>query len=436
MKATTLIKTLLFCLLFSISFTLYAKAGIHSITLVYSGNLDGELEPCGCSEGGNKGGLKRRATVIDELRKKDPDMYLISAGGLITSEIAQDKIKAEYILKGMAALNYDAIGVQWKDLAYGTDFIAHSKLPFVLSNSHSSKFLREELIKHDHSKILFFSWLDPKSDPQRHMGDPIGIKSTATLLKALKNAKQQHQTTILSTTLPLKVAQKTFDLTHVDILIVKARYEKFGKTKKVGDTLILQPGSRGMRIGKLTLQLDNRGMIKQWNEQVIPLPPAVKDAKRMLAWYAAYNNAVKADYEKRVAIQKKLKTGKSPYAGAEACKTCHLKEYNKWNDSRHAQAFYDLQDVNKAFDPECIKCHTVGFEKKGGFIDPMITANLQNVQCENCHGAARAHAESAGRIKTENTHWKSIQMCHQCHVEKHSPDFNFKTYWPKIAHGK
>lgn len=92
-------------------------AANYGLTLVYSGNLDGELEPCGCSEGGNKGGIKRRVQKVDELRAEEPNLLLISAGGLLISEMPQDKLKSEYILKGLEALDYDAIGVQWKDLA-------------------------------------------------------------------------------------------------------------------------------------------------------------------------------------------------------------------------------------------------------------------------------------------------------------------------------
>ena len=442
MKSNASHHNLLTALLFSCLFFLlsvapaFAHSGMHTITLVYSGNLDGELEPCGCSEGGNKGGLKRRAQKIDELRKEDPNLYLISTGGLITSEVPQDKIKAEFILKGLEKLNYDAIGIQWQDLAYGEAFLTNTKLPFVLSNGSTKNFFSKSLINNKHAKLAFFSWLDPNTDPQKNMGQAF-VKNEATELQAaLKKAKASKQTTVLATTLTLQQAQKTFDLGDVDILLIKANYEKFGEAKKVKNTLVLQPGSRGMRIGKLTLSIDKTGTIKKWQDLIIPLPPEVKDAERMLDWYKAYNDKIKADYEARVALRKKLETGKSPFAGEMVCQNCHPKEHDKWFETRHAEAFFALVDVNKAFDPECIKCHTVGFEVEGGFIDPMITENLQHVQCENCHGPSKAHADSAGQTKTGNHDWKPQQMCQQCHIHEHSPDFKFDQYWPKISHGK
>lgn len=364
---------------------------------------------------------------------------MISAGGLITSEVPQDKTKAKYILKGLEALNYDAIGVQWQDLAYGHEFISTTKLPLVATNQQDGPFFSKSLINNNHAKIAFFSWLDPASNPQADnpmMSTTMVDKDTSDLAKALRDAKKNEQTTLLATTLTLEQAQQQLPLENVDILIIKAKYEYYDEPKLINNMLVLTPGSRGMRLGKLNLEITKNGTVKDWKHEIIPLPPEVKDAERMADWYAQYNAEVKADYEKRVALRKKLEAGDSPFAGEMVCQTCHKKEHDTWFDSKHAEAFYVLQDVNKAFDPACIKCHTVGFEIEGGFIDPAITENLMHVQCENCHGAAKKHADSGGQIKTANISWKPEEMCGQCHVQKHSPDFKFESYWPKIAHGK
>jgi len=414
----------------------FSFASHQNITLVYSGNLDGELEPCGCSEGGNKGGIKRRATMIDSLRKETPDLFLLSAGGLITSEVAQDKLKSEYILKGLKALDYDAIGVQWQDLSFGPTFLRDSELPFVLSNNENAYFFQKRTINNGKIKLLFVNWLNPKRAPQQKIRKEFSSSSFIAITAALKSAKENNQITVLSTTLPLQVARKTFSFENIDILIIKAKYEKIGDPQKVENTLVIQPGSRGMRLGKLILNVDHHGNIDKWTHQIYPLPPDVADSPRMKTWYDNYNAEVKKDYEKRVAIRKNLESGASTFAGAHACQSCHIAEYKAWNSSKHADAFYALQDVNKAFDPDCIICHTVGFDQKGGFIEPSITENLMHVQCENCHGEAKAHSQAPTNASTKNAGWTKIQMCAQCHIQKHSPTFNLDKYWEKISHGK
>jgi len=413
---------------------IYAHTGSHDITLVYTGNIDGELEPCGCSEGGNKGGIKRRVNAIDKMRQEDPNLYLISAGGLLVSELPQDRLKSEYILKGLEKVNYDAVGVQWRDLAFGDAFLNSTSLPFIMTNNTNGNFFSKSIINNNHAKLTFFSWLDPNRAPQKEMSSDIIDKKTDKLAAALKIAKSRKQLTILSSTLSLKQAEKQLPLDNVDILIVKAKYEHYSQPHRSGKILILQPGSRGMRIGKLNLTVSGSGSVEKWSHTIIALPPEAGDAPRMDKWYAEYNEKVKEDYEKRVAIKKALKSGVSPFAGEQACKSCHKKEHNIWFNTRHAEAFYALQDANKSFDPNCIICHSVGFEKKGGFIDPAITENLMHVQCENCHGASRKHVETAGKTPVGNSKWPKAKICAQCHIQKHSPDFKLLKYWPKIAH--
>ncbi len=407
-------------------------------TLVYSGNLDGELEPCGCSEGGNKGGIKRRVTMIDQLRQQYPELLLISSGGLIVSELPQDRLKSRYIMEGLNALNYDAIGLQWRDLGFGKEFIAHNPLPFISSNAYLDSFPSQQVINRQKQAFVFFNWLDASSQPQSNMEsrDHNVSNDTQALKQRLSLAKALGATTILSSTLPLAKAKTSLPLEDVDILIIKAKYEKFGEPVKLNNTLAIQPGSRGMRLGKLQFSLNNKGHIDHWSHEAIPLPPEVGDAPRMESWYTNYNAEVKTEYEKRAAERQRIEQGESPYIGDKACQTCHQKAYQTWSQSQHAEAFYALQDVNKAFDPDCIPCHTVGFEQFGGFIDSAITEHLAHVQCESCHGAAKQHATSVGQTSVTNTDWPKEKICGQCHIQKHSPDFVYETYWPKIAHGK
>ena len=170
-----------------------ALAESRNITIVYTGNLDGELEPCGCSEGGNKGGIKRRAQGIDELRAEDPNLFLFSSGGLLISEIAEDKLKSEYILKGMTALDYDAIGVQWKDLAFGQRFLTEHNLPLVISNATNNNFKQTITSKKNNVEIAFFSWLNPTKNVQ----EKLALNETDKLKQALAEAKNNKQLTVL-----------------------------------------------------------------------------------------------------------------------------------------------------------------------------------------------------------------------------------------------
>jgi len=410
------------------------------LTVIYSGNLDGELEPCGCSEQGNLGGIKRRTTMLDQIRNQDPNVVVISSGGLITSEGVNDYLKSVYIFKAFAQLNYDAIAVQWKDLSFGANMATADRLSWVASNWIGSDFAKSSLI---HRRInnqdivmQFFSWLDPENSPVRQMpgAKPLTRENFALLNENLTQAKQSKRLIILAVSLPLDAIGDKINLANVDILIVKSGYEVYDQPMMQGTTLVLKPGSRGMRLGKLELVLSENNTIKQWSHATIDMPTTVKDAPRMQRWYKEYNDKVKQDYLKRVAIRKQRESGNSPYVGEEQCKVCHAAQYQTWQASEHAKAYEDLENVQKSFDPECLACHTVGFNQPGGFVDFTITSHLSSVQCENCHGAAKQHVQSAGKQPVANHDWPRDKMCAQCHIQKHSPGFILDQYWPKIAH--
>ncbi|MEH6826174.1 MAG: multiheme c-type cytochrome [Motiliproteus sp.] len=421
-------------LLLLLAFTLPAYAA-QSLQLLYSGNLDGELEPCGCSLDTDYGGLQRRATLIDQLLRDDPELLLISTGGLFSPEPDNKKIKHGFILTGMAQLNYDAIGIQWTDLVHGEKMLLESGLPFAVGNWKSEQIARSNTSDRAADKLFFSQWLDPLSSTFTTMQSlsPISTE-TQPLQDAFRQAKQQGKLTVLATTLELDAAQQLFDLSAIDILITKAAYEAYGEPQRLGNTLVLQPGSRGQRLGLLKLELNQQQRITSWQHQVIDLPDTIADAPQLDSWYADYNDALRQDYLERVQIRKALNSGESPYLGQQQCLACHAEQHQIWSQSEHAKAFDDLVAVGKSYDSECVSCHSVGFQQSGGYLDQELTSNLAAVQCESCHGAGREHAASAGKTAVPNKDMAPEQICAQCHTRDHSPAFNIDTYWPKIAH--
>lgn len=405
------------------------------ITLVYSANLNGELEPCGCSEQGDLGGIKRQSTLVQQLRRQDPQLLLISGGGLLSSESERDRLKSKYILKGFTHLAYDALGVQWRDLVYGRDFIKDFSLPWVASNGGVKNFSTVQKSQKKGMDFYFFSWLSPEESPELKMQNQEQTVSSdmSSLAAQLKQAKSQGMT-VLSTTYALNQATALLPLQYVDILLIQSRHEVYGEPQRLKNTLVLQPGSRGMRLGKLALVLQGN-QLKTWRHDVIDLPKSIGDDPALAGWYEEYNAKVKQAYLDSVQRKQAFEQGLGPYVGESGCQSCHIKEHQAWSVSRHAKAYATLEKVNKAFDPDCIQCHTVGFNQVGGFIDSKSTGDLLNVQCESCHGPGRAHMNAAGKQATPHNSWTKQRICGQCHNASHSPGFSWESYWPKIAHG-
>lgn len=89
------------------------------------------------------------------------------------------------------------------------------------------------------------------------------------------------------------------------------------------------------------------------------------------------------------------------YLGDKKCKMCHMKQYQSWEKTKMATSFESLKsgvnaeakkkaglDPNKDYtaDANCLKCHTTGYGKSGGFKSIAETPELTGGQCEVCHG--------------------------------------------------
>jgi len=413
-------------------------AAPEEYSIVYSANLDGELEPCGCSIEGNSGGILRRAQTLDLLRAEDPNIFALSAGGLINNSLTEERLKSRYIFDGYAQIGYDAVGVQWSDIRYGVDFTKHESMSWVSSNWLGNDFEKSRIVKRGDKTLAFFSWLAPELSPYRAMQGHHAVvdASIEPLLKELKQARKLGMLVVVTSTYTLEQAQQQLPLEYIDVLMIKSAYEEYTAPKMLDGTLLLQAGSRGLRLGKLDIEFSAGEGISAWQHEVISLPPMVANAERLEAWYQAYNDDVAAAYNASVIAKREARKSGivSPFIGEKACKACHTEEHAVFKKTRHAKAFSTLERVNKAFDPECIACHSVGFNKKGGFIDVESTKHLKNVQCESCHGEGRAHAESAGKMPLGHENWQPTQMCAQCHTQPHSPVFDFADYLTKIRH--
>lgn len=407
------------------------------LRVVYTGNLEGELEPCGCSAGVDMGGILRRATMVERLRRERTDLILISAGGLLGREGPRDRLKNEFILKGIAALRYDAIALQDRDLAFGADFIRVPGLPWVASNSTAGYgFNTQRVIARGAVRLAFFAWLDPSYASAHESKRP--AQSADSMLRgvrqAIKQAKRKNYLTALSTSLPLAEAQSLFHLANIDILLIRAAHEVYGEPQRVGHTLVLQPGSRGMRLASLDIKLDSKRRIANWRHSVIDLSPNIPNFPGLLSWYEEYNARVKDAYLANAKLKRAQDSGSSSYAGAQTCQACHQATFSSWSRTRHATAFTRLERVNKQYDPDCVACHTVGFADSGGFVDAQSTPKLMNVQCESCHGPSRKHVEANGSLPVAYSGWTKTRVCAQCHTQAHSPSFRIDEYWHQVAH--
>jgi hypothetical protein len=197
---------------------------------------------------------------------------------------------------------------------------------------------------------------------------------------------------------------------------------------------------------------------------------------QLLDYYAL--EVKKQDFLKRVPkrpvpVPEKLGKITLTYVGSDACMNCHQPDFAIWKNTKHAHAIDALTKVAdkprmRQFDPECIRCHVVGYSFTSGYDGTAASKKFAHVGCESCHGAGSAHALAPNNpqfraamspwkaapgdiLPTPGTIQKGVEgmtahekaiylrvhdMCQKCHDLDNDPKFEFQKNWPLIIHGK
>ena len=407
-----------------------------SILIVYTGNLLAELKPCGCAKEEDQGGIERRMQYLKDLRKNKPNLLLVDTGDHFKEPTRQGKLKAETLMKATKMMKYDSVALGERDLVYGSRFLKSQSIPFVAGNIELENFpLNKSRIKNFKNglKVATLSVVDPDLFYlNNHSGLKIPDPDQFVSREVSRIQESNPDLIVLLTHMDRKKALKFLDKKGVDIVInghINSETDTVDmKPFYKDDKIFVQSSPRGQKMGEIKISLDEKQKIS-FEHRMVRLDSSIKNDPEMVKLYEIYNEKIEAIFFESLAA-KRNKDKASVFAGEAACKTCHSGAHEKWSASRHGRAYETLRKINKAFDPECLVCHVVGYNTPGGFISELDTPGLKNVQCEVCHGPGKEHISSP----KPGFGMEAGNACKKCHVKNHSPRFNFTKYWPKIKH--
>ena len=413
------------------------------ITILYTGNTQSYLEPCGCYPG-QSGGIARRATLVKEIRKQEKPVLLVDAGGIFDGSNALDQLRGKANMEAMEAIGYDAVLLSATELQFGDRFLeevaTELKLPFISTNDpplwQKDKFVQPGLtktLKENEFLILGASYL-----PNQSLSGLIENLRQQILAQAV-----DHNTVILLSALDKAENRQIIDQIKEINLVISMRtisggkqYETFKKTP------IAYCTPQGERMGKIDLKLDEAGEIVSYRIQELYMDETVPDEPTVRSILQTFYNKIAED-ETLQALGKPLFTGESQekdntnhYVGSSACSDCHQPEFEQWQSSRHAFAFNTLLKAQKHFHPDCVSCHVVGFGYETGYTIQADQTQLRNVGCETCHGPGGNHIGAPSPQTIRGDVKKNI--CLECHNQKHSPNFEnrYEVALPKVDHSQ
>jgi len=406
------------------------------LLIIYTGNTFGELKPCGCDKEEEQGGIERRMSYLKSARTANT--LLVDLGDNFKEATRQGKLKAEYLTDSMLRMQYDAITLGEKDLVYGNKFLRDlGPVPWVSSNiaiegislppyriKQFASGLKVAVLAVSDADLFYAS-----PDSNVKVGD--ALHSVERILPDLIALERPHLVVLLSH-MRREQGLQLLEVAGVDVVInghIETDADQIDMTPVVkGQKVFVQPSPLGQKMGELRITWA-AGESKVYDQKMVRLDAKVPFDPEMASLYEEYNAKVEDLFLASLA-EKRRKKSAPVYATEKTCLTCHAPAHQAWTASRHGHAYETLRKVNKSYDPECLICHTTGFNQPGGFISEIDTPSLKNVQCEMCHGPRLQHSQAP---KGGFAHL-AVQACQRCHVPKHSPKFNYGRYWPRIQH--
>ncbi|MCS7306409.1 MAG: hypothetical protein NZ602_15035 [Thermoguttaceae bacterium] len=443
------------------------------LALVLTGARNGYIEPCGCAgKDRMKGGISRLHSMLLELREKRSwPIVALDVGGISKGTGLQGVLKFHALADAMRKMGYEAVAFGLSDLKYDLgDLIA------VASEVDGKPGLFIS------SNVALLSW------DAGFTGKPRIIQAAGLKIGVIAILGREFQNQILSKEIlfedPEKVVrhqaaelQKQCDL--LILLAHASRQESVDLAKKVpGFDLVVTSGGAPepplhpqqiegqkawlIEVGEKGMYAVVVGLYEDPNQprryQRVVLDSRYPDSEPMRQIMVAYQEQLKDLGLKGLGIQPVRHPRQElngPFVGSKQCQSCHEPSYKIWRRSGHAKAWQTLvqADPPRHHDPECISCHVVGwnpqkyFPYQGGFWDEKQTPHLVDVGCESCHGPGGKHVDAElGRLGSNDTirqkYREAVRLplaeaektCLECHDLDNSPDFNFKTYWPKVEH--
>lgn len=254
--------------------------------------------------------------------------------------------------------------------------------------------------------------------------------------EALRNADLIIVLARLRTDVAARVAR---EVQGIHIMIV-GNGDMFTPSFRLGETLLTFTPFETRFLGELRFYRDEQGKIT-FRDRFISLDEGVPDDADAMQIVNGVREDKNTAYKSAQALLPNwLGMVKSPavwnsaavqanaapvYISSQACAQCHVDQYIKWSNSKHARATDSLMLDKDEFDANCLSCHATG--GRGEELPKLVS-----IQCEQCHGPGSQHALKPAKGFGKIGDLKST--CLNCHTAQINANFDLQSAWLKIKH--
>ena len=269
------------------------------ITILHTNDVHSHIDPFGADDGrnANKGGVARRATLVENIRKENPNTLLLDAGDIFQGTPYFNYYGGELEFKLMSMLKYDFATIGNHDFDNGIEGLyaqlPHADFEFVSANYDFSNTIMDTHVKpyniivKDGIKIGIFGLgvqleglVDKNMYKETVYNDPI---TTAQDMSRILKEEQKcdlviclshigyHYSNAPERVSDLKLAKATKDIDliiggHTHTFLPKPTIEKNSVNKNV---LINQVGCYGLYLGKIDFYFEPGKAVKAEGTSII-----------------------------------------------------------------------------------------------------------------------------------------------------------------------
>ncbi len=391
-------------------------------TLIHSGNIQGELEPCGCREN-PLGGLLRRAEWLERNQTQGPFLQ-VDAGDLLFASLPLDpdlkpqaELQAQVLLKILKLQGLGAVTPGEKDFALGVSafqkLTRHSGIAFLAANLQVRRTGKRLLPA---SQIFSFPGRNGTKvrtavigvvSPQLNWPESLKVTPAfpAVQLELRRLKSKADQVLVLSHQEPEEDQRLAQKLSGVRVIVGahSAGAAEVPTAHRASEDpsapWLLQASLRNRHLGVWAEfdsselqasgpQLDRYHVVPlsaDWDRPVPDGPltkptfQAIQDFKNQLA--------VLATRATRITLEPKI-IAPHPVQTFVRCFDCHETQAQFWLGTPHARAYEALHTRGQAFNRECLECHSVGLGKPGAFENPTQPGRLRKQPTNDAAWAA------------------------------------------------
>jgi len=436
------------------------------LRILFTSDTQGNFTPCGCA-GGPRGGIERRSTAIRRARETAPGSVILLDTGNFTTGLGSEaeRFKADYVARAMAELKYDAVNVGRMDArrarlgvhAYDREGFPLTSAGYTYNDeqtaerrfSYSTRIIVDvqgfkigivgsPLDELDKSDLGFENEPTVRWDELAEVIDDVSVKDAAGLNILISDLSVPLQ--------QASIAASRFPLAGI-VIAGESAPNEYVEERSGADIsrpiLIPRAASWGRSLGVLDLTLSPQGGITSYHIEYVDLNESIEKDPVFAAMTEEYLAALE-----KAGLSKVPEVREAGYTGSKSCQSCHPREFDSWQTTRHASAWATLEGSGRIRETTCVPCHTTGYAGTDSMPERLVPYELRGVGCESCHGPGEVHmayqkwkiyGELTGEVRGEDLTDPIVRTppertCTACHTPPYDEGWVYRIKLDRVFH--